>query len=165
MSILTELASAKASLEEAALERDWFFVCDAYKVLFGTELDLSDEPEPEENNTDKVILQMMKRIEQLELKPNSAPKTKTKKPTKGLVKAGEKISWNKFDEMSGLLGEAGKEVGFDKINDKVKPVQRNRQAYKPTSVKCEACQASFEVNALFARENYTCDACLKKRGL
>lgn len=40
-----------------------------------------------------------------------------------------------------------------------KPVKRSPK-YKPTQVTCSTCQKTFEVNPIFARENYRCDRCI-----
>lgn len=159
-------------LEEAAEGRNWTSVEEAYKLLSGNRIEVSPESDAE-----TALSKIMKRIEQLESKPkvSKAPKkektpvVRSKQHNNRSVKMPKKeqvvVSNNKFDKMSDVFSEVGKEAGFDKINDNIEPAQRGRRAYKETSVKCESCQNTFEVNPVFVRENYTCDKCLRKRGL
>jgi hypothetical protein len=68
--------------------------------------------------------------------------------------------------MEDVISQAGRDDGFDRINDsKQTDKKRNiRKKYKQVSVTCGSCGNIFQVNPMFARDNYTCDACLTRRG-
>ena len=162
-SILTNLNSVASTLESAVDGQDWSLVIEAYNLLTGLDL---DEPKTPDNPGD-ILSELMGRLSRLEEK-RSVEKPQAQKKSK-IPKAPEVIkttksktvrSTNKFEEMTDLLSEVGKEPGFKKINDKVKPIKRSRRPYKPARVECSKCKKTYEISPALARENYQCDGCI-----
>lgn len=53
--------------------------------------------------------------------------------------------------------EIDDEEGYDKVNDAVKPVARNRRAHKQAEVFCQDCKKTISVDPMFKKEPYYCD--------
>lgn len=162
-------------LYEGITDNNWECISEAYEIMSGERV---DAPEPEPADELSVSLKnMMERLEKLEKQdpPKKNTRQSRSKAQKSEPKVDENFSKpkksrkvessgrNKFDDMQDAIAEAGRETGFDKINDNVKPSERNRRHYKPASVSCDNCGKSFEVNPQFVRENYVCDRCITRR--
>lgn len=179
--MIDHIAQVADLLHEAITDSEWSLVSEAYYILCGERIDI---PEPiEEDDTTALLKQMMSRLDSLENnKEPSKPKKKKGRPRKKKVEEEEDdftvsgtnrsrkvsdrvMSDNKFEDMEDVISEAGRDNGFDQINDKKTKRKRNtRKKYKQASVTCGSCNNTFEVNPMFVRENYTCDGCLSRRG-
>jgi len=173
-------------LHQAITDSEWCLVSEAYYILCGEHIDIPERVE--EDDTTALLKQMMSRLDSLENnKEPVKPKKKKGRPRKKKVEeeptpkakddftisdtnrsrkvSDRVISENKFEEMEDVISEAGRDNGFDQINDKKVNRKRNtRKKYKQASVTCGSCNNTFEVNPMFVRENYTCDGCLSRRG-
>lgn len=143
--LLSKIDAIENSLELAMDKNNWAYVADAYKILSGLSIDI---PQAEPDN---VLKSVMARLEKLENMGDEQTKNKRQ-------------SGNKFDTMTDLLGDAAKENGFDKINDNIKPCERNRPAFSYKNVTCRECNRSMDVHPMFAKENYVCDKCVGRMG-
>lgn len=95
-----------------------------------------------------------------EVSPNEDFTVNSPKPKQTVQSSTE----NKFESMSGIIEEAEREAGYDSIDDSVyKKSERTRRQYSTKSVTCLQCLNKFEVNPIFARDNYVCDACISRR--
>ena len=153
--------------------------------MTGKQIDIPERVE--EDDTTALLKQMMSRLDNLENNKEPArPKRKKGRPKKKRVEEpvskeddfsvdGENRSRkvsdraeseNKFEDMEDVISEAGRDSGFDQINDSKNPKRKRntRRKYKQASVTCGSCNNTFQVNPMFARENYTCDGCLTRRG-
>ena len=187
---LTDLVDrVRELLYEGIIDSNWECISEAYQMMSGEKVDIP-ESEPADQlsiNFQVELKNMMERREKLEEK--DPPKKKTRQSRSKVQKSKPKVyedlctevrqdenfskpkksrkvessGRNKFDDMQDAIAEAGRETGFDKINDNVKPSERNRRHYKPASVSCDNCGKSFEVNPQFVRENYVCDRCITRR--
>jgi hypothetical protein len=184
MSIKIQINEVIDLLSSALENKDWSCVSESYFLLTGEEKDIENYENPLDQNTNELFSILMERIDRLEEnKTNNRSKSKNssadkKKPTKvnqddevnfslDIPKKSRKVQStreNKFEKMTDVLIEAEKENGFDKIKDNVKPSERNRKQYTPKNVQCTECNKSYEVHPLFAKDNYTCDKCISKRG-
>lgn len=161
ISILDEI---NVLLRDAIDEQDWNLVVEAYLLLTGEELDAPKTPD----NPGDILSELMSRMSKLEGKETSQKPKSVKTveeigpiiPTKSARSKKNVHSTNKFDEMTDLLSEVGKESGFKKINDKVKPIKRSRKPYRPAKVVCIKCKKTFEINPVLAKDNYQCDDCI-----
>lgn len=161
-------------LKEALSSGDWNFVAEAYYMLSGEKVD------PMESDALSLLSIILEKIQDItDEKPKKKKPVKKTKPkvekkeldnsfslesNKPSRKVVAKNTGNKFELMQDAIAEAGNENGYDKINDNVKPSQRNRKSYSTKNVVCIDCNKSFDVNPLFAKENYICDNCLQRRG-
>lgn len=161
-------------LKEALTNGDWNFVAQAYFMLSGEKI------EPMESDAFSLLSIILEKIQDItDEKPKKKKPVKKTKPkvekkeldnsfsvesNKPSRKVVAKNTSNKFELMQDAIAEAGNESGYDKINDNVKPSQRNRKSYSTKNVVCIDCNKSFDVNPLFAKENYICDNCLQRRG-
>lgn len=165
-----------ALLKEALASGDWSFVAQAYFMLSGEKVD------PMESDAFSLLSVILNKIQ--EIKDDMSDKPKKKKPDKPKIiekkeeidkqflmeynKPSRKISGNqsenKFELMSDAIAEAERESGYDKINDNVTPTKRSRKTYSTKKVVCTECNRSFDVNPMFAKDNYICDKCLQRRG-
>ena len=184
--ITDHLAQVADLLHEAITDSEWSLVSEAYHILCGERIDI---PEPiEEDDTTALLKQMMSRLDSLENEKQAVkPKKKKRRPRKKKVeeepvskaeddftvsgtnrsrKVSDRVmSDKKFEDMEDVISEAGRDNGLDQINDKQTNRKRNtRKKYKQVNVTCGSCSNTFQVNPMFARENYTCDGCLVRRG-
>lgn len=165
-------------LYEGITDNNWECISEAYQIMSGEKVDI---PEPEPVDELSVSLKnMMERLEKLEKKEPSKKNTgrgrpkkqkpepkvdenfsiKSSKPERSVKSSGK----NKFESMAGVLEEAEQERGFNSIDDSNSPrAERKRREYQTKSVTCSQCNKSFDVNPMFARENYTCDRCISRR--
>lgn len=172
-------------LQKALEECNWEFVSDVYEMMTGKRI---DPPEPDDvfdmlcNISDKIsnlesnLLSENKTAgkKRKYTKKSNTKSTNQKKLPESIdfsvasEKKSRKISGdnreNKFEQMTGVMEEAEKESGYDKINDDIKPTSRNRKTYSEKSVKCSECNNAFKVHPMFVRENYVCDRCIGRRG-
>lgn len=184
--MIDHIAQVADLLHEAITDSEWSLVSEAYYILCGERIDI---PEPiEEDDTTALLKQMMSRLDSLENEKQAVkPKKKKGRPRKKKVEeepvskaeddftvsgtnrsrkvSDRAVSDNKFEDMEDVISEAGRDNGFDQINDKQTNRKRNtRKKYKQVNVTCGSCSNTFQVNPMFARENYTCDGCLTRRG-
>lgn len=172
-------------LLKALEENDWEFVSEAYFLLSGTR---KDPPDGGHDDISKTLSRLLAKqdfiantVEKLQELIDGNTKTKekktnTKKETSDIDKdfsvrsnkpsrkVTDRTIENKFDDMADVIAEAGKENGYEKINDNIKRSNRSRKSYSPKTVTCTDCNSKSEVNPLFARDSYVCDKCLQKRG-
>ena len=173
-------------LHQAITDSEWCLVSEAYYILCGEHIDIPERVE--EDDTTALLKQMMSRLDSLENEKQAVkPKKKKGRPRKKKVEeeptpkakddftisdtnrsrkvSDRVISENKFEEMEDVIAEAGKDSGFDQIDDsKQTNRKRNtRKKYKQVDVTCGSCNNSFQVNPMFARENYICDGCISRR--
>lgn len=174
-------------LHQAITDSEWCLVSEAYYILCGEHIDIPERVE--EDDTTALLKQMMSRLDSLENEKQAVkPKKKKGRPRKkkveeepvskeegdfstGGASRSRKVSdrassENKFEDMEDVISQAGRDDGFDRINDsKQTDKKRNiRKKYKQASVTCGSCSNTFQVNPMFARDNYTCDGCLTRRG-
>lgn len=179
MSITNQINEVIDLLFAALENRDWSCVSEAYFLLTGQEKEVSNQPNILEQNTNEMFSVLMNRIDKLEQKKSTTKGKNKKTNTDEQVKKNEDFSVeskrssrkiadrrreNKFEQMSDAIAEAEQEKGFDKINDDIKPTQRSRQQYSSKKVKCVECNSINDVHPMFAKEFYTCDKCIQKRG-
>lgn len=138
-------------LNNAINEKKWDDVYLAYSLLTGEQQEIKEPPKKKGRGRPKKIS-----IKEESKEEDFSVKRKTK---------DRKVSFksNKFESMKDAIAEAGKEEGFDKINDDVRITERNRKKFEYKKVTCTQCNKSFDVHPLFARSSYTCDSCLGKR--
>jgi hypothetical protein len=172
-------------LQKALEECNWEFVSDVYEMMTGQRI---DPPEPDDvfdmlcNISDKIanlesnlLSENKNTSKKRKYTKKSAAKIASKKKSPEPInfsvaseKKSRKISGdnreNKFEQMTGIMEEAEKESGYDKINDDIKPTSRNRKTYSEKNVKCSECDKTFKVHPMFVRENYLCDRCIGRRG-
>lgn len=168
MTLLSSLNKIIDLLGDGLNNNDWNLISEAYELITGEVI--------ETKNTDPndMLAMMMQRLEKLE---NTKPSTKKKEKVKDEKRSNfsvesnrksrkvtDRKTENKFENMYDAIAEAGKEQGFDQINDNVKPSDRSRRPYSPKRVKCSECGSQQEVHPLFARDNYSCDKCIQRRG-
>lgn len=154
--LLSKIDAIENSLELAIEENNWAYVADAYKILSGQSIEIPH------NESDNTLKSVMARLEKLENK--GGDQTTVKKPKKGRASKEKVSSNNKFDSMTDLLADAAKENGFDQINDKIQPSERNRPRFSYKNVTCRECNRSMDVHPMFAKENYICDKCVGRMG-
>lgn len=184
--MIDHIAQVADLLHEAITDSEWSLVSEAYYILCGERIDIPEPPQ--EADMAAMLQQMMSRLDNLENNKEPArPKRKKGRPKKRKVEEpvskeeddfsvdGENRSRkvsdraeseNKFEDMEDVISEAGRDSGFDQINDSKNPKRKRntRRKYKQASVTCGSCNNTFQVNPMFARENYTCDGCLTRRG-
>lgn len=180
-------------LEKALEECNWDLVSDVYEMMTGKKIDppsVDDGFDVLCNITDRLeslesslvnALGLVKTEKNKRPRKKSTPKTKRKetkenfdsqdfsitesqrvnKPSRNISAEGKV---NKFEDMQDVIAEAGRENGYDKIDDNVKPASRKRKSYSTKDVSCVECSKTFSVHPMFVRSNYTCDRCLSKRG-
>ena len=177
--ILTDLVDkVKELLYDGITDNNWGCVSEAYQIMFGEKVDIP-EPEPvdELSVNIKNVMERLEKLEKQKTQKENASRTKPKntkqepemhenfstKPSKPKRVVKSSVE-NKFDSMTGILEEAERERGFDSIDDSKSPrVERKRKEYKTRNVTCSQCNKSFDVNPMFARENYICDRCISRR--
>ena len=184
--MIDHIAQVADLLHEAITDSEWSLVSEAYYILCGERIDIPEPPQ--EADMAAMLQQMMSRLDNLENNKEPArPKRKKGRPKKRKVEEpvskeeddfsvdGENRSRkvsdraeseNKFEDMEDVISEAGRDSGFDQINDSKNPKRKRntRRKYKQASVTCGSCNNTFQVNPMFVRENYTCDGCLSRRG-
>ena len=176
-------------LEKALEECNWDLVSDVYEMMTGKKIDpptVDDGFDVLCNITDRLASLESSIVNALGLASNnekkkpsrkSTPKVRKKEPKEsidlnnfsaGQNKPSRKVSAegkvNKFEDMQDAIAEAGRESGYDKINDNVKPTSRRRKSYSTKDVNCVECNKTFSVHPMFVRDNYTCDKCISRRG-
>lgn len=176
-------------LEKALEECNWDLVSDVYEMMTGKKIDppsVDDGFDVLCNITDRLAslesniinaLGLAKTVENKRPKKKPTPKVKNKESQEnidsndfslGSNKPSRKVSAdgkvNKFEEMQDVIAEAGRENGYDKIDDNIKPASRKRKSYSTKDVSCVECNKKFNVHPMFARDNYTCDRCIGRRG-
>jgi hypothetical protein len=162
------LEYTQEQLFEAIQNKDWGMVADVYTSLTGEEIEVDSD----EKMINSQFQELLNRVNKLEnntttSKSNKSTKQKKSKVDKTVANTRNKKSKdrvNKFDLMSDVLPEVDKEVGFDKIDDNIRPCHRDRPRFSTKEVTCRECKKSSEVHPMFAKENYICDKCLPKRG-
>jgi len=176
---LTDLVDkVRELLYDGIIDSNWECISEAYQMMSGEKVDIP-EPEPVDELSAS-LKNMMERLEKLEKQDppkknrrNGRSKTKkpepkvdenfsikSSKPKRSVKSSGQ----NKFESMAGVLEEAEQERGFNSIDDSNSPrVERKRREYQTKSVTCSQCNKSFDVNPMFARENYICDKCISRR--
>ena len=69
---------------------------------------------------------------------------------------------NKFTDDG--LDVSKEEVGYDQIQDNTQPTRRNkREPFRLASCRCENCGEQVEMNPVFKRDYFVCDACISKK--
>ncbi|MCW4040842.1 MAG: hypothetical protein NWE83_08860, partial [Candidatus Bathyarchaeota archaeon] len=165
---------------------DWSKVSEAVKIIYDEQVDPPTQNELQENQDFlQLAANMMRRLERLEEQPVAKKKRPTKK--KGRPKKKPPVedsafatasnrksrninqgrsSENQFEEMYDEIAEAGKDDGFERINDQIQNTARKnkraRKKYSKATVQCRICNKTSEVHPMFARDNYTCDGCIGK---
>lgn len=157
--LLSKIADIENSLELAIDDRNWSYVANAYEAISGESIDI---PEAEPDNALKSVMARLEKLENMGNEQTTTAKSKNSK--KGRPSKNKRQSGNRFDTMTDLLGDAAKENGFDKINDNIKPCERNRPAFSYKNVTCRECNRSMDVHPMFAKENYVCDKCVGRMG-
>lgn len=177
MSLVVSLNEVVDLLFYGIDKADWSAITEAYSVLTGKELP-TPSTTSNEDDTATMLQKMMDRLNKLEnnnkstrSKKKDSPKIENKKDdfstgtnrqsSRTVVKQNRE---NKFESMRDVLAEAEHERGFDKIDDNIKPVERNRKSYKPKQINCGECGSSNQVHPMFVRDNYVCDRCIQRRG-
>jgi hypothetical protein len=172
MTLLSSLNKIVDLLGDGLNNNDWNLISEAYELFTGEVIEVKSQ------DPSDMLAMMMQRLEKLEntkQTSNNKKKDKTKQEDKKESnfsvesnrksrKVTDRKVENKFDRMQDIIAEAGREEGFDRINDNVKPSDRSRRPYQPKMVKCSECNSDHEVHPLFARDNYTCDRCIQRRG-
>lgn len=177
--ILTDLVDrVKELLYEGITDNNWECISEAYQIMAGEKVDV-----PESEPVDELSVNLKNMLERLEkLEKKEPPKKKrgrgrprTKKPDPKVdenfsikspksKRAVKSSGQNKFESMAGVLEEAEQEKGFNSIDDSKSPrTERKRREYQTKNVTCSQCNKSFDVNPMFARENYICDKCVSRR--
>lgn len=168
------------NLKQAILDRNWDLVSECYQALSGEVCVSPSEPNQYQHLIDRlsemigcktVNLPSVRKVEVPQSNDRSVgidtsvkPKTKRRKVSQSekLVTASseeQRNDKNRFNPNEFIGQVLDKDEA--KINDRAKPpVERSREPYRSTSVTCDRCRKTFEVNPLFAREDYRCDRCL-----
>ncbi len=169
-------------LEEAIDNKDWTLVCNVYSELTGEIKEIEDDKVEivDANSFSKEFLSALRK--ELEQGKKTEPKKKVaKKQIKKTVEVKKSDDFtidrkrksrkpvtsagnNKFETMTEIIAEAGRDNGYDKINDSVKPSERTRRPFTNKRISCLECSKSVEVHPMFVKENYVCDNCIQKRG-
>jgi hypothetical protein len=170
-------------LEEAIDNKDWTLVCNVYSELTGEVKEVEDDKVDNNSSVDEFLSALREKLKkELEQEKKIEPKKKVaKKQIKKTVEVKKSDDFtidrkrksrkpvtsagnNKFETMTEIIAEAGRDNGFDKINDSVKPSERTRRPFTNKRISCLECSKSVEVHPMFVKENYVCDNCIQKRG-
>lgn len=139
-------------LKNAVSNKNWQLVCEAIEALDGTRIQIDNDQD-----------EFLSKLEAL--KNEFITKTKKDSPATKVVKE-EQTNPNKrpnlFEDMKKDL-VIDDEKGSEFIDDSPRPNKQKRAAYNPVSVKCNGCKKSFEVNPIFAKQDYVCDRCVGKK--
>lgn len=138
-------------LLEAITNNDWSIVISVWETLSGQQYKVQ-------------LLETLQNQKKPKVKAKSTKKAVDVKSTKNsgfsLTKAEENKSSNTrinlFDSMPISID---KDLGYDKINDKINPTPRRRKPFTPKNVKCSSCGKEESVSPILARENYRCNRC------
>jgi hypothetical protein len=162
--ILKNLQSITENLHSAILDRDWDKVSACYESLSGETCLPPKENEGVNPDLLKLMSQMQTILSSSRTEKKRTPKSASQKKADRVItqREPETSSANKFNPND--FADKVLDKNESRINDNVKPpVARSRKQYKPVSITCESCNKSFDVNPLFAREDYKCDRCLLKK--
>lgn len=161
-------------LRQAINSKDWDYVVEFYEILSGLHFSF-DEPEPElpkkpkarKSRTTKADLDTSEvlptpkstKVTDLDFSMRKTNKRSMLKKTEPVPVKTNRT--NKFESQKTDLPEE-EILGYDAVDDNVKPVNRSRTPYKAKDVNCIGCKKTFSLHPTLVRKPYRCDNCITK---